>query len=479
MAEKSKKRITFIHLLIPILFLALLIVYGLILQPKVFNKPAFPLEIVFLLATVFSAAHLLFMGFTWNTIQKAIVKKLSKGFPAVLILFAIGLVIGTWIVSGTIPMLIYYGIKLIDPTYMYVLAFLIPVIFSTLTGTSWGSVGTIGTVIIGIAATADADLGITAGAIIGGAHFGDKMSPLSDTTNLAALATDVPLYDHIRSMMYTTIPSAIIAMIAFFVLGFVYPPNTSITSITETASTISALEMMFNFNVLLFIPPLVVLYGSLKRMATLPTLLASSLIACVLALIFQDFGITNIMETLKGGFNTNMVTWMTEIPEQLNVLFNRGGLYELNEVIVFTLMALTFIGTLDVTDAMPKIVNRVFSFTKTRTSVILASLVSTAFTNGITSNQSATSFIIGDAFKSRYDKFKISRKVLSRSIEDYGTMIESIIPWHATALFMAATLGVSFADYWQWQLLSLINIVIAPLIAILGIGCFYNKKKKE
>lgn len=479
MADHKQRNVSFIHLVFPILILALLILYGLILQPRVFNKPAFPLEIVFLLATIFSVGHLMFIGFKWEMIQDAIVKKLAKGFPAVLILFAIGLVIGTWIISGTIPMLIYYGIKLIDPTYMYVLAFIIPVIFSTLTGTSWGSVGTIGTVIIGIATTADADLGITAGAIIGGAYFGDKMSPLSDTTNLAALATDVPLYDHIRSMMYTTLPSAIISIIVFFILGFVYPPSTNAANIAETTTTISALESMFSFNIFLFIPPLIVLYGSIKRMATLPTLLASSLIACVLALLFQNFGITNVMETLKGGFDTSMVTWMTQVPEQLNVLFNRGGLYELNEVIVFTLMALTFIGTLDVTDAMPKIVNRVFSFTKTKTSVILASLVSTAFTNAITSNQSATSFIIGDAFKKRYDKFNISRKVLSRSIEDYGTMIESIIPWHATSLFMVATLSVSFGDYWHWQLLSLVNIIIAPLIAILGIGCFYKNKKEK
>jgi NhaC family Na+:H+ antiporter len=479
MADNKQPNVSFIHLVFPIVILALLIIYGLILQPRVFNKPAFPLEIVFLLATVFSAGHLMIIGFKWKTIQEAIVKKLAKGFPAVLILFAIGLVIGTWIISGTIPMLIYYGIKLIDPTYMYVLAFIIPVIFSTLTGTSWGSVGTIGTVIIGIATTADAHLGITAGAIIGGAYFGDKMSPLSDTTNLAALATDVPLYDHIRSMMYTTLPSAIISIIIFFILGFVYPPATNAGNITETETTISALESMFNFNVFLFIPPLIVLYGSIKRMATLPTLLASCLIACVLGLLFQNFGITNVMETLKSGFDTSMVTWMTQIPEQLYVLFNRGGLYELNEVIVFTLMALTFIGTLDVTDAMPKIVNRAFSFTKSKTSVILASLVSTAFTNAITSNQSATSFIIGDAFKKRYDKFNISRKVLSRSIEDYGTMIESIIPWHATSLFMVATLGVSFGDYWHWQLLSLVNIIIAPLIVILGIGCFYKNKKKK
>ena len=477
MNKTDEKQVSFIHLVLPILFLLSLIVYGLILQPRVFGQPAFPLEIVFLLATVFSSSHLLIIGYKWSVIQNAIVDKLSKGFPAILILFAIGIIIGTWIVSGTIPMLIYYGIKLINPDYMYILAFVIPIIFSMLTGTSWGSVGTIGTVIIGVAASVNAHLGITAGAIIGGAYFGDKMSPLSDTTNLAALAVDIDLYDHIRSMMYTTIPSAIIASVLFFILGYIYPPVVNETTGTQISDTLAAIESMFNLNVFLFIPPFIVLYGSIKRMATLPTLLASSIISCLLALIFQDFGITGIMATLKNGFDTGMASWVENVPERLSTLFNRGGLFELNEVIVFSLMALTFIGTLDVTNAMPKIVNKVFSFTKTKSAVILSSMASTAFTNSMTSNQSATSFIVGDAFKRRYDQFKISRRVLSRSIEDYGTMIESIIPWHATSLFMVATLGVAFEDYWHWQLLSLINIVVAPLLAILGIGCFYNKKK--
>lgn len=475
-ATSSGREVRFIHLLLPIIFLLALIVYGLVIQPLVFKKEAFPLEIVFLLATVFSAAHLLSIGFTWKTIQEAIVKKLAKGFPAVLILFAIGLVIGTWIISGTIPMLIYYGIKIINPSYIYILAFLIPVLFSTLTGTSWGSVGTIGTVIIGIAATVDAHLGITAGAIIGGAFMGDKLSPLSDTTNLAAIATDVNLYDHIRSMLYTTVPSAIIAMILFFILGFIYPPATTVTESAETQEILQAIERMFSFNILLFIPPLVVLYGSLKKMATLPTLLASSIIACILALIFQDFDISTVMTALRSGFDTTMAPWAGAIPDKLPTLFNRGGLFELNEVIVFTLMALTFIGTIDVTQAMPKIVNKVFAFAKAKYAIILSTLVSTAFTNGITSNQSATSFIIGDAFKKKYDNANISRRVLSRSIEDYGTMLESLIPWTATTLFMAATLGVPYSEYWHWQFLSLSNIIIAPLLAILGVGCFYKTK---
>ena len=164
------------------------------------------------------------MGFSWGKIQDAVISKISKGFPAILILFAIGIIIGSWIVSGTMPMLVYWGIKIIDPDYIYILAFIIPIVFSLLTGTSWGSVGTIGVVIIGVATTIEADLGITAGAIIGGAYFGDKLSPLSDTTNIAAIATEVDLYDHIRSMMNTTLPSALIAGVVFFIMGFVHPP---------------------------------------------------------------------------------------------------------------------------------------------------------------------------------------------------------------------------------------------------------------
>tara|TARA_R110002050_G_scaffold177889_1_gene311072 strand:+ start:17243 stop:18688 length:1446 start_codon:yes stop_codon:yes gene_type:complete len=479
MNKTRKENVSVVNLFLPVLFLLFLIIYGLILLPRVYHKPAFPLEIIFLLATIFSSSQLLILKFKWKTIQKAIIAKLAKGFPAILILFAIGLIIGSWMVSGTIPMLIYYGIKLINPDYIYILAFCIPAIFSILTGTSWGSVATIGTILIGVGATVNADLGITAGAIIGGAYFGDKMSPLSDTTNIAALSAGVNLYGHIKSMMFTTIPSAIVATVLFFVLGFIFPTIEDENSVSQVSEIMISIKSMFNLNLFLLIPPLIVLYGSLKRMATLPTLLASAMVSCLLALIFQDFDVETIIITLKQGFNTEMASWALNVPNELQILFNRGGLYELNEIIIFSLMALSFIGTLDVTDTMPKLINIVFSFTKNRTQVILSSMVSTAFTNAMTSNQIATSFIVGDAFKNQYDKFHISRKVLSRSIEDYGTMIESIIPWHATTLFMVTTLGVPFEDYWHWQLLSLANLVIAPTLAIFGIGCFYNKSNSK
>ena len=369
-----------------------------VIRPKIWGQPPFPLEIVFLLAAVFAIAEFMLLGFQWNDIQNAFIQKLAKGFPAILILFAIGIIIGTWIISGTIPMLIYYGIRLINPAFIYLLAFLIPIIFSTLTGTSWGSIGTIGVVIIGVAGVIEANLGITAGAIVGGAFFGDKLSPLSDTTNIAAMDTEVNLYDHIRSMMYTTMPSAILASGIYFILGFTHPPTGSELDTNQIAPTLEAIAAMFNFNIFLLVPTIIILIGSIRKMATLPTLLISSLSACLLAGIFQPYSLGDIMTTIHRGFDSEMAYWVAEIPENIKVLFTRGGLYELNEAIIFSIMVFVFIGTIDLVDAMPKIVDRVFTFIKSKASLIISSLFATAFTNAITSNQFATSFIIGDAF---------------------------------------------------------------------------------
>ena len=469
------KSASFLHALLPILFLAILVTYGLILRPHLLGQPAFPLEVVFVLAAAFAVTELFILGFKWPEIQRSIVRKLATALPAFFILFAIGIIISSWMVSGTIPMLVYYGIDLISPKFIYLFALLVPAVFSVLTGTSWGSAGTVGVVIIGIAGALGANLGIAAGAVIGGAYFGDKMSPLSDTTNLAALATDVNLFDHIRSMMVTTFPSTALAAIGFLILGFVHPPASATGNFAGLDVFQSSLSEMFNFNVFLLIPPLIVLVGSLRRKPIIPTLLTSVLVACILALLFQPFTLADVLQSLNRGFAADMAVWMTEIPERTTALVNRGGLYSMSEAIFVAFLVFFFIGAIDVIDAMRTVVDRVFRFASTRSSTILAALGATAFTNAMTSNQYATSFIVGDAFKSRFDTLRIPRKVLSRSLEDTGTMLESLVPWHATAVFMVATLGVPWDQYWHWQLLSLFNFVVAPTLAILGIGCFYNE----
>ena len=472
---KKTKKISFLLALLPILFLSLLLIYGLILRPLLFSQPAFPLEIVFILSAVFAITELFLIGYGWREIQQAIVGKLAKAIPAFFILFTIGLIISSWMVSGTIPMLVYYGIKIINPDYLYFLAFLIPVVFSSLTGTSWGSVGTIGVVIIGICGAVGGDPGITAGAIIGGAYFGDKMSPLSDTTNVAALATEVELFDHIQSMMVTTLPSALLAAVSFFALGFIYPPAAHAKTAEATPEFLQSLASMFHFNIALLLPPVIVLIGSIKKKPPIPTLIVSVLTAALLALFFQEFTLADVVQSLYKGFDAAMAPWMASVPESVAALTNRGGLYALIDAITIPFMIFIFIGAIDCINAMPIVVHKIFFFANSRRSTILSSLIATGLTNVMTSNQYATSFVVGEAFKSKYDALRIPRKVLSRSLEDTGTMLESVVPWTTTTVFMVATLNVPFADYWHWQLLSLINFVVAPTVAMLGIGCFYHE----
>jgi NhaC family Na+:H+ antiporter len=467
--------VTFGQAAVPIAFLLSLIGYGLVARPLFLNQPGFPLELVFLLASAFAVAHLRYLGRSWLDIQNAVVSRLAKAMPALFILFAIGLLIASWMVAGTIPMLVFYGIAIIRPEVLYPLAFLVPVVFSMLTGTSWGSAGTIGVVIMGIGIASGANPGILAGAIIGGAYFGDKLSPLSDTTNMAALGAGVELFDHIRSMLWTTVPSAIIALTLYIILGLMNTPQA--TASTADAETFSAaLNEMFNFSLFLLLPPVVVLWGSLKRYPTIPVLIGSVILASVLALVIQSFTLADVMISVRDGFNAEMATWMPAVPEGVRVLVDRGGLYSMQEAIFTAFLVFFFIGAIDVINAMPIVVNRIFSFAKTRSATILSALGATAVTNAMTSNQFATSFIVGDAFRRRFDDLGISRRVLSRSLEDTGTMLESLVPWHATALFMVATLGVPVADYWHWQFLSLANFIVAPVLAITGIGCFYNSK---
>jgi NhaC family Na+:H+ antiporter len=472
---QERKPVQFIHALLPIAFLSLVILYGLIARPLFLNREALSLETVFVLASFFSVSHLFYLGLSWETIQDSIVRKISSALPAFFILFAIGIIISSWMICGTIPMLVYYGLEMVEPRYLYLVAFLIPVVFSSLTGTSWGSVGTVGVVIMGMASALEANLGITAGAIIGGAYFGDKLSPLSDTTNLAALAANVDLFDHIRSMTVTTIPSAMLASVGYLILGFTHPPALQSAELDTLTPFRDSLTSIFQFNLLLLIPPAIVLIGSIRKKPTIPTLLASVLSAFVLALIFQRFTLADVSNALSNGFDTAMTPWATDLPEQTIALVNRGGLYSMSQAIFVAFLVFFFIGSIDTIDAMPTVVSRVCGFAKTRSATILSALAATGLTNALTSNQYATSFIVGDAFKSRFDHMKIPRKVLSRSLEDYGTMIESIVPWTSTAVFMVATLGVPWAEYWNWQLLSLINLLIAPMFALTGKGCFYHE----
>ncbi|MFD2114547.1 Na+/H+ antiporter NhaC [Paenibacillus yanchengensis] len=477
MMVKEKRQITFFHIIMPVIALVVIILFGLVVQPLWLTPgTSMPLELIFLLASIVSVSMLFYLRYSWSEIQTAMVEKIKSGLPSIFILFSIGILIGSWVISGTIPMMIYYGIYLIVPSMIYLVGFIVPGIFSIMTGTSWGSVGTIGVVLFGIGELIDANMPLLAGAIVAGAYFGDKMSPLSDTTNVASMATGVDIYQHIRSMLYTTGPSAIIAAILYFVMGFVFPPAiTDIGVNADIETTIRSLNEIFHFNILLLIPPIIVLYGAIRKKPTAPVIILSSVVAAILGVTVQQFSLDSLVATLINGFNVDMVTWVSDVPDNIIRLLTRGGLYQLISAITICIMAFIFIGTLDITNSLSIVVNRITRFLKTRSQTIIAALFSTSVVNALTSNQFATSFIIAGAYESKFAEKKIPKKVLSRTIEDGGTMIENVIPWTTTGVFMSTTLGISVLTYAPWQFLVWINFIVAIVLAITGKGCFYHE----
>ncbi len=467
----------------PIIFFFLLLIYGLLIHPQFFGDSPdtynnmLSIEVLILLAMCFSAIHLFRLGYDWKTIEQHVSQKVSESVPVLLILFSIGVLIGSWIVSGTIPMLIYYGISIINADWIYVFAFLICIFFSLLTGTSWGSAGTIGVVMMGISEVYDANLAITAAAVIGGSFFGDKMSPLSDTTNIASLATGVDVMEHIRSMVYTTVPSAVAAALIYFLMSpaFSSESGSSTVDLSAVELTLSELEQIFNFNILLLLPLVIVLWGSLTRKPIALTLLGSAWVAMILAFIFQPFSFVDIFKSFNKGFSVEMVSNLNLKSEVVPKILNRGGLYGLIDGIVISLLIFAFIGTLEVTNAIDISIRSIMDKLQKRTHTVAAALTTTWFTSVTTCNQYATSFIIGSAFNKKFDKMGIPRKVLSRSIEDAGTMLENLLPWTPSGVFMAGALGINALEYAPYQFLALINIAVAYFFAFTGIACFYRK----
>jgi len=472
--QDQEGRVSFGMAMWPLAFFFLLLIYGLFVQPVFLKGDMLPLEVLILMAITFTGVYLLYHGYSWKTIQRHMTDKVGESVGVILILFSIGVLIGSWIVCGTIPMLLYHGLSIISPEWIYLFTFLICILFSLLTGTSWGSAGTIGFVLMGITEAYGANMFIAAGAVVGGSFFGDKMSPLSDTTNVASLATEVPLFDHIRSMMYTTGPSAIIAAIIYAAMSPYFSGALEVQNQPETiAATMSGLESMFEFNLLLLLPLLIVIWGSVTKKPIILTLLGSAWLALILALIFQSFSLSNIIESFNTGFSVTMAEGVDQDTKVLSIL-NRGGLYNLMQGIATCFLIFAFIGMLDVINAIEVVIKNAMKKIKTKSQLVIAALTSTALTNLTTSNQYATSFIIGTAFKDKFDNLKVNRKVLSRSIEDAGTMLENLAPWTPSGLFMASVLGVTALEYAPYQFLSLINLVIAYFFAITGIACFYK-----
>ena len=442
-----KQKPTFLQAIIPIISMVLLLGIG-------YGVYGLRAEILMLISAGIAGIIALKLGYTWEDMMDSIVGKLSKTMPAILILIIVGVLIGSWMIGGTIPMMVYYGLKIIDPKFIVITSFFVTSFVSICTGTSWGSAGTIGVALMGVAAGMGMPLPIVAGAIVSGAYFGDKMSPLSDTTNLAPIAAGTTLYEHIQHMLYTTGPAFILSSIVYILVGLKMPVS-DIATPEKVEIILKTLNNMFNWNPFIILPPIIVLYGSIKKKPTIPVMLLSSCIALFNSVVFQGFTLGQAFESTISGFNISMINGIdtTNIIADIPKLLNRGGMNSMLGTVLIAFCAYGFAGIIAVNGSLDIVLERLMRGVKSTGNLILITLISCFTAVCVTSNGQLSILIPGEMLKNSYISRKLHPKNLSRSLEDGATVIEPLVPWTAAGVYMATTLGVPTLEYLPWAIL--------------------------
>lgn len=408
---------------------------------------------VLLVAAAFITGCLgLFLRFKWHEMERGIVDSIHKAMPAILIMICVGILIGSWIASGTIPMIIYYGLKLISPKFFLVTACFVCSLTSLATGTSWGTIGTLGVAFIGIAMGLGIPLGPAAGAIVAGAYFGDKMSPFSDVTNLAPVAAGSNLFDHIKHMLWSATPAWLLGLFIYFLIGLRYEAgrveSETMKLITQTLKT------NFRFSIFLLLPLVVVFYFAFTKKPTIPGMILSSFIAGILAVIFQKASIPEIAEAMNTGYQAHTGV------EQVDQLISRGGMMSMMETQLVAFTAFSFGGIMQRTGLLSIILDRVMKFSNKVWSIVLTTIGSSIVTALITGSSYLSMIIPGELLSPIYKKKNLAAKNLSRIIEESGAIIVPLIPWSMAGVYITGTLGVSTFSYLPWAIMNYAAVLI-------------------
>ena len=420
------------------------------------------MTICMLLADVLLCGYGLLLGHKWDTLDDAMCSGVKAVASAAIIMILVGVLVGVFMAAGTIPAMLYYGFKIITPMFFLPVAFLLTCFVALCTGTSWGAVGTIGVVLIGMSTGLNIPLWITAGAIISGAQMGDKMSPLSDTTLLAAASAGTSVFKHVVSMFYTTLPAAVICVVLYFVLGL---NNAGDIDKAQIQMLSDGLTSAFNINPLMLVPVIVVLALSVKRVPAFLTFAIGIAVGGVWAMVFQGVNILDVFGYGMSGFVSN-----TGI-ESLDSLLSRGGMSGMMEMIIMVLLCGMLSGLLDKLGVLNPIVSAITARVHSVGGIVTATLA-TAGILAIPGGQYPPLTVPAFAFKSAYDEMDINRAVLSRSMEDLGTLLVAILPWGAAAAYYSGSLGVSPLDYIPYTFLPMLSPLIAVINAWTGIGVF-------
>jgi NhaC family Na+:H+ antiporter len=422
---------------------------------------------------------------TWESIEKAIVSGISISLGAILILLAVGALIGTWLLSGTVPTMVYYGLKIIDPSWFYAATCLVCGIVAMSIGSSWTTAATVGVAFIGIASGFEMSTAVTAGAVISGAYFGDKLSPLSETTNLAPAVAGTELFAHIRYMLWTTIPSISIALVLFLFIGFNHSStNTGSTDSIETLTSI--LESTYHISVVNLIPLAVLLFLAFKKMPAFPAVAIGAIIGAVWAAVFQQELILSMAkEGVNGVQATLTVIWTAFFDgvvvktgnAEIDELLSRGGMSSMLNTIWLVMCALSFGAVLEHLGMLKRFVDSILKAAKSTGSLIASTVATCIGTNLITADQYMAIVMPGRMYKEEYQRRGLHPTVLSRTLEDSGTITSPLIPWNTCGAFMFGALALTSYDYIYYCFFNLINPVLAIIYGYVGFKIKYINDK--
>lgn len=417
-------------------------------------------EVLLVTAALISGFIGKYLGYSWKEMEEGIVESVRQAMPAMLIVICVGLLIGSWIASGTIPLLIYYGLKVISPAYFLITACIVCSVISLFTGTSWGTVGTIGIAFIGIAKGLNIPMAPAAGAIITGAYFGDKISPFSDTTNLAPIAARSNLFDHIRHLLWTTTPAWLIGLVLYFFIGLEY--SGSAVGSDRMQVIMDTLTGNFEFNLFLLLPPVIILYFAVRKLPTIPGMIYASLVAVILAAVFQNLPFSEILNSLTVGY-----TAQTGL-EEVDRLLSRGGMMSMMGVTLIAFCAFAFAGIVQVTGMLQRILDSLLKFVQSTGRLIASAAIGSTVIAFITGSSFLSILIPGELFAPAFRSRNLAAKNLSRTTEDSGTVVVPLVPWSMAGVYMSGTLGVSVLDYLPWSFMCYLGIIFALLYGFTG-----------
>lgn len=404
------------------------------------------------------------LGHKWDNIEAGVFHVITISLPSVSVLITVGMIVGIWIASGTVPTLIYYGLKILSPELFLAAGMVLCAIVSVSLGTSWGTVGTVGLALMGIGAGFGIPMYWTAGAVVSGAFFGDKISPLSDTTNLAPAVTGTNLFDHIRNMLPTTVPAMLAALAVYLVVGFTLI-DTSQVSFERIDAITEALDSAFWISPVMLLPALLVIGLAVKKQPPIPSLFAGAVAGGILAIACQGAGLHDTFTYANSGYSIE-----TGVPE-IDPLLNRGGIQSMMWTISLVLLALGFGGALERTGCLQAIIEVILSRVKTFAGIQTSAILTSVATNTVAGDPYLSIALPGRMYGPVYRGMKYSPLNLSRAIEEGGTLVSPLIPWNAGGAFVISALALGISDG-NFENLLYIPLAFACWLSPL-IGIFY------